>query len=118
MSDEIPESLKLKLYKKYLESVGKKKDDSRSESPEETVLRSLADDRARELMEKLKAFYPSVYQALIGEFYRMLKEGVLREIDGLTVYSIIKTLGLDIKPDLKIKFVKHGKEVDFDEYVK
>lgn len=30
MSDEIPESLKLKLYKKYLESVGKKKDDSRS----------------------------------------------------------------------------------------
>lgn len=121
MSDELPDSLRLKLYKKYVSAITRKSsevDKTRVEKPEDVVWSKLTDEKARELMNKLKAFYPDIYQVLVGELYKLLKDGVLKELDGLTVYSIIKALGLNIRPDIRIKFVKDGKEVDLDEYMK
>jgi DNA-binding TFAR19-related protein (PDSD5 family) len=121
VSDELPDSLRLKLYKKYVSAITRKSsevDKTRVEKPEDVVWSKLTDEKARELMNKLKALYPDIYQVLVGELYKLLKDGVLKELDGLTVYSIIKALGLNIRPDIRIKFVKDGKEVDLDEYMK
>lgn len=118
--EDIPNSIIAEKMKKYMRMITQQRDQSRlqpTEDPEKFVLSKASDDRALELLEKLKLVHPDVYRALIQELYKLLKSGVLREIDGLTVYSIIRRLGLDIKPELRIRFVKHGKEVDFKEYV-
>jgi len=121
VSDELPESLRMRLYKKYVSMLAAKNTIDKSseprENPEEVVWSRLSDDRAQELMTKLKALYPDIYKPLIQELYRLIKNNTLRELDGLTVYSIIRSLGLDIKPELRIKFVKDGKEVDMNEYL-
>lgn len=121
MSDELPESLRMRLYRKYVSMLTAKNTADKSgeprENPEEVVWGRLSDDRAQELMTKLKALYPDIYKPLIQELYRLIKNNTLRELDGLTVYSIIRSLGLDIKPELRIKFVKDGKEVDMSEYL-
>jgi len=121
VSDELPESLRMRLYKKYVSMLAAKNTADKSseprENPEEAVWSRLSDDRAQELMTKLKALYPDIYKPLIQELYRLIKSNALRELDGLTVYSIIRSLGLDIKPELRIKFVKDGKEVDMNEYL-
>jgi len=121
VSDELPESLRMRLYKKYVSMLAAKNTVDKSseprENPEEVVWSRLSDERAQELMTKLKALYPDIYKPLIQELYRLIKSNALRELDGLTVYSIIRSLGLDIKPELRIKFVKDGKEVDMNEYL-
>lgn len=119
MSDELPEELMLKKMKKYLSTVARKPSESveQREDPEKVVLSHASDDRAVELLEKTKLLYPEVYKALVVELYKLIKQGALKELDGLTVYSIIRQLGLNVKPELRLKFVKHGKEVDFKDYV-
>ncbi|MEM3927303.1 MAG: hypothetical protein QXU13_06975 [Desulfurococcaceae archaeon] len=119
MSEDLPEALRLKLYKKYMAllSSSQKTSETTTEDPEKYVRSKLSDDKAVELMDKLKAYYPDIYMGIIKELYNVLKTGQLKELDGITVYSIIRALGLDIKPDLRIKFVKHGKEVDINEYL-
>lgn len=119
MSDELPEYLKLKVYKKLLSQVTQSKESPQAlrEDPETLVHSKLTDDRAVELMEKLKAKYPEVYRVLVNELYKAIKSGALTSIDGYTLYTIFNSLGLDIKPEIRLKFVKHGKEVDVKDYL-
>lgn len=119
--EDIPEELLLKKMKKYLSTMSKAGQErsrqvAEQEDPEKYVWSKLSDERAVELMEKLKQLHPDVYSALVPELHRVLKQGLLKELDGLTIYAIIRRLGLDIRPELRIRFVKDGKEVDFKEY--
>jgi hypothetical protein len=115
MSEEIPEHLKLKIYRKLMTQISQQK--QQAEDPEKIVYSKLADEKAVELMNKLKTKYPDVYRTLVNELYRAIKNNVISEIDGYTLYQLFQTLGLDIKPDLRIKFIKHGKEVDLKDYL-
>lgn len=119
--EDLPESVLMEKMKKYMKMIAhqqqKEQKQIPSEDPEKVVLSKASDEKAAELLKKLKLLYPEVYRVIIPELYRLLQTGVLKELDGLTVYSIIRRLGLDIKPDIKIKFVKHGKEVEFKEYI-
>lgn len=119
MSDELPDTIKLKLYKKVLSRVAtqQKQQHLQQEDPEKVVYSKLSDDKAIELLEKLKLKYPDVYSVLVNELYKAIKSGLVSSIDGYTVQGIINALGLDIKPELRIKFVKHGKEVDLKDYL-
>ncbi|MEM2025263.1 MAG: hypothetical protein QXW94_03130, partial [Desulfurococcaceae archaeon] len=94
MSDELPNSLKLKVYKKLLERTTSKARETGSsqEDAEKAVLSRLADSRAVELMEKLKLKYPDVYKALLLELYKAIKSNAISSIDGILVYNIINTL--------------------------
>lgn len=119
--EDIPEELLLKKMRKYLSVMSRAEQEKNrqvymKEDPEKYVWSKLSDERAVELMEKLKQLHPDVYSALLPELYRVLKQGMLKELDGLTIYAIIRRLGLDIRPELRIRFVKDGKEVDFKEY--
>jgi predicted Fe-S protein YdhL (DUF1289 family) len=123
VSDDLPVELKMKLYRKYLAKLANKDEVSASakeavrEDPESVVWSKLSDDRAQEIMEKIKIRYPEVYDLIVKELYRAIKQGIVHELDGLTLLSIARNIGLDIRPDLRIRFVKNGKEVDMKEYL-
>ena len=115
--EEIPESILAKKMRKYMAVLQKKSGGSIEEDPEKVVMKLAEDDRAVELLEKLKQLYPDIYKILVSELYKLAKAGQLKSLNGLTVYAIIKQLGLDIRPEIRIRFVKHGKEVDFKDYL-
>ena len=115
--EEIPESILAKKMRKYMAVLQKKSGGSIEEDPEKVVMKLAEDDRAVELLEKLKQLYPDIYKILVSELYKLAKAGQLKSLNGLTVYVIIKQLGLDIRPEIRIRFVKHGKEVDFKDYL-
>jgi DNA-binding TFAR19-related protein (PDSD5 family) len=120
LTEDLPESIVMQKMKKYMKMIAQHQKEAKKEpgeEPEKVVLSKASDEKAVELLEKLKYMYPDIYRVLIPELYKLLNSGVIKEIDSLTVYTIIRRLGLDIKPELRIKFVKHGKEVDFKEYV-
>ncbi|MEM0031251.1 MAG: hypothetical protein QXV54_05040 [Desulfurococcaceae archaeon] len=117
-SDELPDSIKLKLYRKLVLKAISSKDQQKEENPEKIVYSKLADDKAVELMNKLKIKYPEIYRTIIDELYKAIKNNVISSIDGYTLYELFNALGLDIRPDVKIKIVKHGKEVDLTTHLK
>ena len=119
MSDELPDELKLKMLRKLMQSQALKRDEKQTsqEDPEKVVYSKLSDDRALELVEKTKQLYPNEYRIVIEVLYELVKRGVVEKLDGLTVLAVLERLGLDVKPDLRIRFVKRGKEVGLDEYV-
>ncbi len=118
MSDELPEGLKAKLLKKFMKDLVKTpKEKHYIVNPERIVWSKLVDDRARELMDKTRRLYPQVYPLVIRVFYSLLEKGYFREFDGYTTFRILRQLGIPVKPDLRIRFVKKGKEVSFKDYV-
>jgi hypothetical protein len=118
MSDELPDYIKLKLYKRIVSKITNVKEQQRvEEDPEKVVYSKLADDKAVELMDKLKIKYPEIYKTIVNELYKAIKNNTLSNIDGYTLYYLFNSLGLDVKPDMRIKFVKHGKEVDIKDYL-
>lgn len=95
-----------------------KRDEHESrENPENVVFSKLVDDRAVELLNKPRLKYPEVYRVLVNELYKAIKNGLLNSIDGTGIYGIIKILGLDIEPDIRLRFIKRGKEVDLKDYL-
>ncbi|MEZ0393828.1 MAG: hypothetical protein ABWK00_02100 [Desulfurococcaceae archaeon] len=119
MSDELPEELRTKLMKKLMAEAARRAraTSEQQEDPEKVVRSRLADERAEELHDKVRALYPSFYEPIVRALYDLLKRGAIEEVDGLLVLSIVRRLGLRVTPDLKLRFVKHGKEVDFKDYV-
>jgi len=49
--------------------------------------------------------------------YRALKSSKINSVSGTLIYDIVVALNLDVKPDIKIMFVKRGTEVSLKEYV-
>lgn len=122
MAEELPDELKLKLMKKFMRKVSgeaSKKSEEKGEhvDPEKLVWSRLGDEKAEELLRKTKNLYPEAYSHVISLLAYMIQSGSLDVLDGYTLYAILQRLGIPVKPDIKIKFVKKGKEVDFKEYV-
>jgi hypothetical protein len=121
MSEELPEHLKKKLLEKYMKKIveSQRRIEERREErvdPEKIVWSKLADEKARELMYKAKKLYPQLYPYAIKVFYELLKSGKVDEFDGYLTLLLLNRLGIPVKPDIRLKFVKHGKEVSFKEY--
>ncbi len=119
LSEELPDTLKLKLLKRAFHQVLKGR-----ERPLETLDVNLekyvyakSDEKAVELLGKIKLKYPEIHDELIRELYNALKSGKISSINGTLIYNIINMLNLDVKPDIRIKFIKHGKEVDLKDYL-
>lgn len=119
LSEELPDTLKLKLLKRAFHQVLKGR-----ERPLETLDVNLekyvyakSDEKAVELLGKIKLKYPEIHDELIRELYNALKSGKISSINGTLIYNITNMLNLDVKPDIRIKFIKHGKEVDLKDYL-
>lgn len=121
MSEELPENLRKKLLEKYMRRIvesQKKIVEKGVESvdPEKVVWSRLADEKARELMYKAKKLYPQLYPYAVKVFYELIRTGKVSEFDGYLTLLLLNRLGIPVKPDIRLKFVKHGKEVSFREY--
>lgn len=122
MAEELPDELKLRLMKKFMKKIGgevskKSEEEGEHVDLERLVWSRLGDEKAEELLRKTRNLYPEAYGHVISLLAYMIQSGSLDVLDGYTVYTILQRLGIPVKPDIKIKFVKKGREVDFKEYV-
>ena len=119
MAEELPEHLRIKLMKKFMIEASKKvsEKEEKKTDPEKIVWEKLSDEKAKELMYKAKTLYPNRYPLVIQVFYALLQQGKIKEFDGYTTLVLLHRLGVPVKPDLRIRFVKHGKEVDMKDYL-
>ncbi len=119
MSDELPEEIKRRLMERLLRKASVKKqvaEKTGREDPEKIVWSRLGDEKARELMYKTKIMYPAQYPLVIKVFHELLRRGEVEEFDGYTTLLLLRQLGIYVKPSIRLKFVKHGKEVSFKDY--
>ncbi len=119
MAEELPEHLRIKLMKKLMIEASKKvsEKEEKKTDPEKIVWEKLSDEKAKELMYKAKTLYPNRYPLVIQVFYALLQQGKIKEFDGYTTLVLLHRLGVPVKPDLRIRFVKHGKEVNMKDYL-
>jgi len=119
MAEELPEHLRIKLMKKFMIEASKRvsEKEEKKTDPEKIVWEKLSDEKAKELMYKAKTLYPNRYPLVIQVFYALLQQGKIKEFDGYTTLVLLHRLGVPVKPDLRIRFVKHGKEVDMKDYL-
>lgn len=118
MSEELPETLRKKLLEKMMKEAARRQavETMKEEDPEKIVWSKLSDEKARELMYKAKVMYPQLYPYAVKVFYMLLKQGSVDEFDGYTTLVLLNRLGIPVKPSIRLRFVKHGKEVGFKEY--
>lgn len=123
LSEDLPESLRIKILKKWM-SEGRKTSESLKQSSldlvdiEKIIYSKLVDERAVELLNKVKTMHPEKYSYVLRTLYELVSRNIINELDGYTLFIILnKYLNIPVKPDIRIKFVKRGKEVDFKEYI-
>ncbi|MEM1643076.1 MAG: hypothetical protein QW369_04060 [Desulfurococcaceae archaeon] len=117
MSEELPEELKLRVMRKMIRRAMEERSAEAFNDIEKEVWNKLADERAREFMEKAKALYSRYYEVAVKVFYELLKKGLVKEFDGYTTLLLLNKLGIPVKPEMKLKFVKRGREVDLKNYI-
>ncbi|MCS7127943.1 MAG: hypothetical protein N3E36_01555 [Sulfolobales archaeon] len=117
MSEELPEELKLRVMKRMIRRVMEERTTESFNDIEREVWSKLVDERAKELMEKTKVLYPRDYGVVVKVFYELIKKGLVKEFDGYTTLLLLNKLGISVKPEMKLRFVKRGREVDLKNYV-
>ena len=118
--EELPPSLRKKLLEKAMKMIidkSRAKQEYVPPSPREMVLNVLADERARELLERAEREYPEATRYAISVIARLIQAGYVRELDAETLLILLNNLGVPIRPEIRIKFVKKGKEVSLKEYL-
>ncbi len=121
--DDLPPTLKMKLYSKIIRRISEaqKEKEQREEqtlSPRKIVEQVLVDEKAREFLERALKEYPEAAEYAINVIAELVKRGYIREIDGVLMLQLLNRLGVPIRPELKIRFVKRGgKEVSLKEYL-
>jgi len=120
MSEDLPLSLKMKLYSKYLKMLKEKEERGREEvkSPKDIVLEHIVDERAHELLRQSEEQYPEATNYAISVIAELIKQGVIKEIDGELMLALLNRLGVPVRPEVRIRFVKRGgREVSLKEYL-
>ena len=124
MSEEdLPPTLKMKLYSRILRKISEAKREEElrkkeQESPRKIVEQVLADSKAREFLDRAFREYPEAAEYAVSVIAQLVKRGIIKEIDGVLMLELLNRLGVPIRPEMKIRFVKRGgKEVDLKEYL-
>ncbi len=120
--EELPPTLKMKLYSKILrrlsESQKEKEVQKEQISPRKIVEQVLVDEKAKEFLERAYREYPDAADYAVSVIAELVRKGYIREIDGVLMLQLLNRLGVPIRPEMKIRFVKRGgKEVSLKEYL-
>ena len=120
VSEELPPSLRHKLLREALRAYQKRILAEKTEepkSPKDIVLRALEDEKGKEILEKAERLYPEATRYALEVIARLIEQKLIKTLDALTLLNLLNKLGVPVKPDIRIKFVKRGKEVSFKEYI-
>ncbi len=118
--EDLPPEIRLKLLKlqrKILSKSASPKEEERRD-PKQIVLSVLSDERAKEVLKAAEEQYPQIINEIIEALAKYIVENNIKSIDAYELYQILLALGLNVRLPLKIKVVKGGKEISFEEYVK
>ncbi len=120
--EELPPTLKMKLYSRILrrlsESQKEKEEPKEQISPRKIVEQVLADEKAKEFLERAYREYPDATDYAVSVIAELIKRGYIKEIDGVLMLQLLNRLGVPIRPEMRIRFVKRGgKEVSLKEYL-
>lgn len=120
--EELPPTLKMKLYGKMLRRLSEIRKEEKKQvekiSPRKIVEQVLVDERAREFLERAYREYPDATEYAVNIIAELVKKGYIKGIDGVLMLQLLNRLGVPIRPEMKIRFVKRGgKEVDLKEYL-
>lgn len=121
MLEDLPLELKRKLLKKQREIIEeyfkRQKNRELKRKPKEIVL-SVLDEKAKEVFAEAEKQYPGVMDYITEVLAKYIIEKSVKSIDAYELYNLLLALGLEVRLPLKIKFVRHGKELSVEEYVK
>lgn len=123
LSEDLPESLKTRILKKWISEARRASESSQPSGVElvnieRAIYSKIADEKAVELINKVKTLYPDKYSLVLRVLYELINKNVVGELDGYTLYVLLNNyLNIPVKPDIRIKFVKRGKEVDLKDYL-
>ncbi|MEM1943221.1 MAG: DNA-binding protein [Candidatus Caldarchaeum sp.] len=83
------------------------------------VLKPHLGPRGDEVLQAALEQYPNEAMAVVERLAELVKSGHLPEkIDGGDLYSLFRSLGLRVKVDTKIMYVKRGEAKDLKEFFK
>ena len=120
MSDSI-ELLKrrklLELQKKLLlEKIKKSKEEAKIDPI--SILMNHLTDKGKKIFKKALEQYPTVAKFVAYNLARIILEGRIKEIDGITLYHIFERLGYPIRLETRIVYKSKGKVKTISELLK
>ncbi len=93
----------------------KQPSDQQSLSPLE-IVRSHLFARGDEVLDAALSQYPMETKMIVERLAELIKSGQLKEpIDGGELYNLFRSLGIRVKIDTKIQYVKRGEAKDLKE---
>ena len=117
--EDLPPEIRLKLLRlqKKMLSRGKPREEERKD-PRQIVLSVLSDEKAVEVLKAAEGQFPQVIDKVIEALAKYIVENNVKSIDAYELYQLFLALGLNVRLPLKIKVVKGGKEISFEDYIK
>jgi len=117
--EDLPPEIRLKLLRlqKKMLSRGKPREEERKD-PRQVVLSVLSDEKAIEVLKAAEEQFPQVIDKVIEALAKYIVENNVKSIDAYELYQLFLALGLNVRLPLKIKVVKGGKEISFEDYIK
>ncbi|MEM0384519.1 MAG: DNA-binding protein [Candidatus Caldarchaeum sp.] len=83
------------------------------------ILKTHLGPRGDEVLQAALEQYPNEAMAVVEKLAELVKSGRLQEkIDGGDLYSLFRSLGIRVKVDTKIMYVKRGEAKDLKEFFK
>ncbi|MEM1945772.1 MAG: hypothetical protein QXH12_08760 [Candidatus Caldarchaeum sp.] len=112
---QLKRMMKLMSQKVQQEAVKQQTAQDVEPSPLE-IVRSRLGERGGEVLSAALEQYPQETMAIVNKLAELIKAGKITEpIDGGELYSLFRSLGLRVKIDTKIMYVKRGEAKDLRE---
>ncbi|HID04380.1 MAG TPA: hypothetical protein EYH45_05395 [Candidatus Caldiarchaeum subterraneum] len=83
-----------------------------------TRLRPYLVERGDEVMEAARLQYPKEAEGLAKRLLELVESGHVDKIDGATLYNLFRSLGLRVKIETKLTYVKRGESKDLGELIR
>lgn len=123
MSEDLElKRLQLRRMMKMVSQLSKPEPKPELPQPKETpldIVRKQLDAKGQEVLQAALEQYPGETMAVVEKLAELIKTGKISEtIDGGDLYTLFRNIGLRVKIDTKILYVKRGEAKDLRELLK
>ena len=83
-----------------------------------TRLRPYLVERASEVMEAAREQYPREAEAVARRLLELVESGRVDRIDGESLYNLFRSLGMRVRIETRLTYVKRGEAKDLGELLR